>query len=97
MSMGLFLCIARAVEDHCSHIVQRRNAAGQQGHNTLKKVSVAVCLLAYGFPTDYVNDWIGMAESNCIKSLKKFVKSIIEIFREEYLRALNEEDTARVL
>lgn len=72
MSMSLFLRIARAVEEHCPFFQQRRNAAGQQGHNSLKKNYAAVRILAYGCPADSIDDWIGMAKSTCFDSLNFF-------------------------
>lgn len=97
MSRDLFLRIANAVEAHCPYFVQRRNASGQLGHSALKKIAAAVRMLAYGCPADSLDDWIHIAESTVIKSVKKFVKSVIEIFGEKYLRAPNAEDTARLM
>lgn len=90
MSIGLFLRIARAMEVHCLFFTQRRNAAGQQGHSSLKKIYAVVWVLAYGCPADSI-DWIGMANSTLMICLKNIVRSIIEIFEEEYLRAPNDE------
>ena len=39
--------------------------------------------------------WIG--ESTAIESLKKFVKAIIAVFGDEYLRSPNSSDIARLL
>lgn len=77
--------------------VKRRNAACLLGHIDLKKLAAAVCMLASGCPADSIDDWIGVAESICIQSLKKFVKAIIQIFGEKNLQAPNEEDIARLL
>ena len=96
MSRDLFLRIAHVVEA-CAHIVQKINEVDQLGHNALKNVAVAVCMLAYGCPTDSIDDWIGMDESICIKSLIIFVKAVIQISREEYLGAPYAEDTTRLI
>lgn len=80
-----------------ARIVQKRNATGQLGNNVLKRVAEAVRMLAYGCPTDSIDDRIGMTESTCIKSLIEFVKAIIQILSEEYLRAPNVEDITRLL
>lgn len=49
-------------------------------------------MLSYGCPADSIYGWFGIGESMVMKSLKKFVKTIIEIFGEKYLRAPNEAD-----
>ena len=40
---------------------------------------------------------IRIAESSIIESLKRFVKAIVEVFEDEYLRSPNDNDTARLL
>ncbi|CAN6295279.1 unnamed protein product, partial [Urochloa humidicola] len=97
MSKRLFLRIANAVEAHCPYFQQRRNAAGDLGHSALKKITVALRMLAYGCPADALDETFYIAESTIIKSLREFVKAVIEIFGEQYLRAPNEDDTTRLM
>ena len=80
MSKALFLRIAAAVEAHCPYFQQKRNAAGDLGHSSLKKITAALRMLAYGVPADSLDDWLHIAESTIILSLKKFVKAVIEIY-----------------
>ena len=40
---------------------------------------------------------IRIAESSIIESLKRFVKVVVEVFEDEYLRSPNDNDTARLL
>ena len=40
---------------------------------------------------------IRIAESSIIESLKRFVKAIVEVFEDEYLRSPNDNDTTRLL
>ncbi|TVU18677.1 hypothetical protein EJB05_34787, partial [Eragrostis curvula] len=54
-------------------------------------------MLTYGVPADFLDDCLAIGESTTIESLRHFVKAMIEIFGSEYLRALNEQDTARLL
>jgi len=97
MSKELFLRIASAVEAHCPYFQQRRNAAGDLGHSALKKITAALRMLAYGVPTDSLDETLYIAESTIIESLREFVKAVVEVFGEQYLRAPNEEDTARLM
>lgn len=85
------------MEAHCPYFKQKRNAAGDLGHSALKKITAALHMLAYGVPADSLDDWLHIAESTTILSLKKFVKAVIEIFGQQYLRAPTEEDTARLV
>ena len=48
-------------------------------------------------PADATDEIIRIGESTVIQSLERLVKAIVQIFREEYLRFLNDFDTARLL
>ncbi|XP_062182095.1 uncharacterized protein LOC133886396 [Phragmites australis] len=54
-------------------------------------------MLTYGVAADATDDYIWIAESTAVESLKRFVKAIVEIFGDEYLRSPNDNDTARLL
>uniref|UniRef100_A0A5B7BMJ1 Putative nuclease HARBI1 n=1 Tax=Davidia involucrata TaxID=16924 RepID=A0A5B7BMJ1_DAVIN len=54
-------------------------------------------MLAYGMPTGSVDDYVRIGESTTIETLKNFVKAIIEIFCDEYLRSANSNDISRLL
>jgi hypothetical protein len=97
MSRHLFICIANAVKEHWSYFVQKRNAVGKLGHSCFKKVAASIRMLASRCAADLVGDWLYIGESTAIKSMRLFVKSVVEIFRDRYLRAPNEEDTTRLM
>ena len=86
-----------AVEAHDDYFVQKRNAAGKLGLSCLQKVTAAFRMLAYGIPADAMDEKNRIAESSIIESLKRFVKAIVEVFEDEYLRSPNDNDTARLL
>ena len=48
------------------------NAAGELGHSTFQKVTVALRMLAYGIPADLVDDHLAMGESQVIMCVKRF-------------------------
>ncbi|KAK3182742.1 hypothetical protein Dsin_030028 [Dipteronia sinensis] len=54
-------------------------------------------MLAYGVPADSVDEFMGIRESTIIKSLKKFMKAIIVVFWDEYLRSPNNDDITILL
>ncbi|XP_062217792.1 uncharacterized protein LOC133918031 [Phragmites australis] len=97
MRRSLFLRIMHAVEHHDDYFVQRRNAAGQLGLSALQKIAAAFIMLSYGVPADAIDAQVRIAESTIIESLRRFVKAVIDVFGDEYLRAPNENDTARLL
>ncbi|XP_062179415.1 uncharacterized protein LOC133884025 [Phragmites australis] len=53
-------------------------------------------MLTYGVAADATDDYIRIGESTAIESLKRFVKAIVEVFGDEYLRSPNNNDTARL-
>jgi hypothetical protein len=53
--------------------------------------------MAYGIPTDLADDHLAMGESTTIYCLRRFARAIIKCFGVQYLRALNAQDTERLL
>ncbi|XP_020262708.1 uncharacterized protein LOC109838698 [Asparagus officinalis] len=97
MSRSLFLRIHDAVVEHDKYFVQKRNGAGQLGLSSLQKITAAMRMLAYGASADAVDDYVRIGKSTSLESVKRFVRSIINIFGEEYLRSPTNEDVARLL
>ena len=54
-------------------------------------------MLAYGVIADFRDEYVQIRESTAIESLKKFVKAVVDIFSNEYLRSPNNENIARLL
>jgi hypothetical protein len=46
---------------------------------------------------DFLDDYVRLGESTIIESLKHFVKVVVDIFGDEYLRAPNARDTGRLM
>jgi hypothetical protein len=91
------LCVYEGVEQHDEHFVQKRNAAAILGLSTLQKIIVALRMLSCGVAADIFDEYVHIAESTAIESLRKFVTADVEIFEGEYLMESNEVDTARLL
>ena len=89
MSKALFLRIVAAVEGHDEYFRQKPNALGVLGASPIQKVVAAFRMLAYGVSADFLDDYVRMGESTIIECLKHFVKAVVDIFGEEYLRAPN--------
>ncbi|KAF8389649.1 hypothetical protein HHK36_024168 [Tetracentron sinense] len=52
---------------------------------------------ALGMLADYVDEYVRIGESTAIESLKKFVRAVVVIFSDKYLRPPNNDDIARLL
>ena len=48
-------------------------------------------------PANSLEKYLKIGESTTIRCMKKFCRTIVEIFRERYLRTSNVEDVARLL
>ena len=97
MSKSLFLQIVAAVESHDDYFCQKPNVVGALGGSSIQKSSAALRMLSYGASADFLDDYVRMGESTIIECLKHFVKVVVEVFSEQYLRAPNAEDTARLM
>ncbi|XP_028085565.1 uncharacterized protein LOC114286576 [Camellia sinensis] len=60
-------------------------------------MTAALRMLAYGITADYMDEYLRIEESTALKSLKKFVKAIVVIYSDKYLRSPNNDDISRLL
>ena len=97
MRRPLFFGIQAAVELYDNYFVQRRNAVGTLGLSSLQKITASLRMLAYGVSGDAVDEYLRLGSSTTIESLRRFVKAIVEIFGNQYLRRPNSDDVARLL
>ena len=97
MSRPLFLRIVNEVEQYNPYFIQRTYAIGVLGLSSLQKITDAYRILSYGTPTDSVDEYIRIGESTAIKSLRRFVKAVITMFGDHYLRSPNNINIARLL
>ena len=97
MRRSLFMRIEEAVMANDNYFTQRTDAVGICGLSSLQKVTAALRMLAYGTAADAIVDYVRIGESTAIESLRRFVKSIVEVFGTEYLRRPNAEDVSRLL
>ncbi|ETN17200.1 hypothetical protein PPTG_21630 [Phytophthora nicotianae INRA-310] len=97
MRRSLYLRVVSAVETHDRYFQQRRDATGKLGFSALQKCTAAIRQLAYGMPADAVAEYVGIAQTTAIKSLKRFCTAVDDVFGEEYLRAPTAADVERLL
>ncbi|XP_061962544.1 uncharacterized protein LOC133683047 [Populus nigra] len=87
----------KEVEAHNPYFKQRTYALGVLGLSCIQNVTTAHRILAYGIPADLTDEYLQIGESTAIESLRAFVKAIVEVFGDWYLRAPNEADICRLL
>ncbi|CAK9149118.1 unnamed protein product [Ilex paraguariensis] len=97
MSRPLFLQIVNEVEQHDPYFIQTTDVIGVLGLSSLQKIIVAYRILAYGTPTDSVDEYIRIRESTVIQSLRRFMKAVIAVFGDHYLRSPNNIDIVQLL
>ena len=97
MNRTIFLRILFMVENYDPYFVQTKNAVGIMGLSSLQKMTATIRMLAYGVAVDAVDDYVRIGESTAIESLKRFVRAVVAIFSNEYLRSPNNDDIARLL
>nr|XP_023887251.1 uncharacterized protein LOC111999355 [Quercus suber] len=97
MSRNLFLRIQHEVKAYESYFIQKRDNAQKWGLSSFQKITTALRMLVYGVTADFMDEYVRIGESTAMKSLKKFVKVVVDIFSKEYLRSPNNEDIARLL
>jgi hypothetical protein len=54
-------------------------------------------MLAYGDPADRLDEYICMGESIILECVNKFTRTMVQEYRDVYLREPNAEDIARLL
>nr|ASR75324.1 Harbinger transposon protein [Oryza rufipogon] len=97
MSRELFLRIVASVEAHDDYFRQRPNTVGLLGATALQKVYSAVRMLAYDILADSLDEVVRISESTMIEAFKHFVKAVVDVFADQYLRAPTADDTARLM
>ena len=97
MRCSLFFRILSKVKAHEPYFIQKRNAAKKLGLSPLQKMTATLRMLAYRVAADFMDEYVRIAETTTITSMKKFVVAVIAIFSKEYLRLPNNEDIARLL
>jgi hypothetical protein len=73
MSRPLFLRILQGLQQQDTYFTQRVDATGMPGLGPLQKVCAALRILAYGLPSDAVDEYIQIRESTARECFIIFV------------------------
>ncbi|XP_070672023.1 uncharacterized protein [Malus domestica] len=71
---------------------QKRDRASRPSFSSHQKVVVALRMMAYGSPVDSIDETHGMFEFTCLDTLQEFCDTIVQLYKDEYLCELNQED-----
>lgn len=63
----------------------------------MQKITSAFRVLAYGGPSDSIDENLRIGESTTIACVKRFCRAIVKIFGKKYLRTPNSNDIAILL
>jgi hypothetical protein len=72
----VFERLVDAMQQVDPYFVQRPNCASELGLSALQKVVAVVRILAYGVPTDAVDEYVSIGESTTHDALKHFCTAI---------------------
>jgi hypothetical protein len=97
MRESLFLWIVDKVTEADSYFKQKRNCAGHEGFSPIHEFTITIKMLAYGSIADSLDDHLEMGESIVLETLKHFVRTIVDVFGEEWIRPPSELELQHIL
>jgi hypothetical protein len=85
MRPHVFLRLVQAVDNVHPYSHFKYDAAGRAGLSPLQKCVTAIRILAYGVPTDAVDEYVRIGKSTARETLNHLCAAIINVFGEQYL------------
>ncbi|XP_068309738.1 uncharacterized protein [Pyrus communis] len=76
---------------------QKQERAGHAGFSPHQKVTIALRMIAYGSSADPMDETHGISESSCLDTLEQFYVTIVQVYKDKYLREPNQEDLDRLI
>ncbi|XP_035819269.1 uncharacterized protein [Zea mays] len=80
MQQSLFLEIEDKLAAANKFFRQKRNAAGVLGFSSRQKCTMALRMLAYGGPANFLDEGLRMGESTVLQTIKEFAKTVLQTF-----------------
>ncbi|OEL15606.1 hypothetical protein BAE44_0023375, partial [Dichanthelium oligosanthes] len=85
----LFARIADAIAQFNDYFEEKENAARKLGCHPYQKVTACFRMLANGYYADSLDAELRMSSTLILKTLKLFVRAVVQLFGPHYLRAPN--------
>ena len=89
--------IVQTCEADSCFFTRQRNAPILLGFGLYQKISTAMRVIAYGILADYTDEYLSIREDTTLRCVWLFVKVLIRVFSDEFLEALNEDDTKKLM
>nr|XP_043625562.1 uncharacterized protein LOC122596987 [Erigeron canadensis] len=96
MSQFCFLKIVSDIEQRFVYFQERVDRSGRKSLTAIQKCTSTVEQLGMGNPPDNFDDYLYMAARTSRESLDHFCSTVIELYRDEYLRRPTSHDVARL-
>ncbi|OEL28287.1 hypothetical protein BAE44_0010694, partial [Dichanthelium oligosanthes] len=93
----LFTQIADAVTQFDDYFEEKENAAGKLGCHPYQKVTTCFRMLANGCSADSLDAELRMSSTLILKTLKRFVRVVVQLFGPHYIWASNRQDVDLLL
>lgn len=77
--------------------VRMKNSLKKWGLHPLQRIGATLCIMAFGFAADSVDDYWCISESAALESLIEFFSAFIDYFCDDYLRDPTPADMERIL
>ena len=97
MNKPLFMKIVDRLSNEIKFFQQKQDGIGRLGLSTLQKCTAAICVLAYGYAADAVDEYLRLGSTTTRSCLENFVEGIIIFLGDEYLRRPTPADLQRLL
>ncbi|XP_048438603.1 uncharacterized protein LOC125476466 [Pyrus x bretschneideri] len=97
MRRHVFERLLRDVQHVNPYFRQKWDRAGRPGLSPHQKVTIALRMMAYGSPVDSIDETYDMSKSTCLDTLEQFCDTIVQVYKNEYLREPNQKDLNQLL
>ncbi|CCI44007.1 unnamed protein product [Albugo candida] len=84
-------------DDDEEEFVLELDAGDRPGLSAIQNALSAIRQLAYGAPADSMDEYVRMAETTALESLKRFCVDVVDSLGDEYLRGPSTQDLSRLL
>jgi hypothetical protein len=97
MNKDLFMRTLFGVSEYDTYFMCKKNCTDFSGFSSIQKFMAAIRCLAYGAPANAAGEYPRMSGSTCFESVYNFCSAVVAVFRQDYLRAPNANETTRIL